>query len=316
MSLISVSTNQMTAPSLQWIPETPILPFPLFKASLQTTPPLLSSRKFTPLKEILHKGSLDLDVVFKKESYFSRLFSSETWDEWTENRTALGQFLSLYRDYCENPSKQLIKRMKPLLLQANREAKKLLKNSCALSLAGGIAGSAATQNLLPLILGASNCWTQAAAMPIARQSQQIITVAHAIPNYVTGLVSDVNYQFSEDTFLHSEGKPLNYNASLTDGSDLPNGLEFNSTSRKFSGSVHTLTTNIRVNAFDSEDNLAFSDFRIKQNPDLAYIIMGSILFLGVCTSIIGYKYKLCDRKEGERSFDLSLLATHAPEGNF
>src|SRR5690606_30186332 len=58
--------------------------------------------EFTALQEVLKgipKGqTLPRGTYYKAQGFLARLFSSETWDEWTEPRTALGRVADEFAD--------------------------------------------------------------------------------------------------------------------------------------------------------------------------------------------------------------------------
>jgi len=118
-------------------------------------------------------------AFFKQRGYFSRLFSGESWEEWTENRTALGKVVSHLRDCIESHPQvdSFTTRMDEKVVRtANNEAEALLgsldhrdaatersfriesQSSCATGLVGGTFGSLLTQHPLPLLLGLSSCF--------------------------------------------------------------------------------------------------------------------------------------------------------------
>ncbi|WP_162343342.1 malectin domain-containing carbohydrate-binding protein, partial [Cyclobacterium salsum] len=84
-----------------------------------------------------------------------------------------------------------------------------------------------------------------------------ITVANPIPDQSAQVNLAFNFTFAENTFYHSEAGGLNYTASLSDGNPLPTWLEFDGTSRTFSG-IPTIssigTISIRVTATDGTYN--------------------------------------------------------------
>ncbi|NGX60299.1 MAG: hypothetical protein KR126chlam3_01470, partial [Chlamydiae bacterium] len=151
-------------------------------------------------------------AFFKQRGYFSRLFSRESWEEWTESRTALGKVASQLRDYMvssaqvENFTKGL---SGEVVRQANEEAEALFKSrdhrdtptersfsmesksSCATGLVGGTFGSLLTQHPLPLLLGLSQCFPRA-------QAQQKVGSEFQVNNYTA---NDQIYPFVE-SFLN------------------------------------------------------------------------------------------------------------------
>ncbi len=123
-------------------------------------------------------------AFFKQRGYVSRLlFSHENWEEWCENRTALGKVASLFKD-CMESSRRVRSFTKGLdekmVQQANDEADALFRilehrtmngltplsvNSCASRVIGGMAASLLIKNPLPLLIGLSDC------LPIAHGQQ-------------------------------------------------------------------------------------------------------------------------------------------------
>lgn len=82
-----------------------------------------------------NNSTLDDEIVYrafvKHKGYGSRLFSSETWEEWTENRTPLGRVVSNFLEYAfqgEGQKAKLINRSERWLERANKEAQQLLNN--------------------------------------------------------------------------------------------------------------------------------------------------------------------------------------------
>ncbi len=122
-------------------------------------------------------------AFFKQRGYLSRLFSHETWEEWSENRTALGKVASLFKDCMESSRRvrSFTKRLdEKMVQQANDEADALFRilehrtmngltplsaNSCASRVIGGTAASLLIKNPLPLLIGLSDC------LPIAHGQQ-------------------------------------------------------------------------------------------------------------------------------------------------
>ena len=68
-------------------------------------------------------------AFFKNEGYFKRLFTKESWEEWTENRTPLGKVASQFRDCIESGTRvsKFTKSLNEREIQtANEEANALL----------------------------------------------------------------------------------------------------------------------------------------------------------------------------------------------
>lgn len=90
------------------------------------------------------------------------------------------------------------------------------------------------------------------------------TVANAIPNQAATVGTTFSYQFPEKTFMDLDDDSLTYSATKSDGSPLPSWLNFNASSRTFSGtpaSGDTGTITIKVTASDDNDS-ASDDFNI------------------------------------------------------
>lgn len=88
-----------------------------------------------PLFQILNRVTQEANIVIKqamkkKEGYWKRLFSGETWSEWAEDKTALGQMITLFVDYMGSSYtlENFIRHMDLSLIEAaNQEAKQVLK---------------------------------------------------------------------------------------------------------------------------------------------------------------------------------------------
>ncbi len=117
-------------------------------------------------------------VFFKQKSYLSRLFSNESWEEWFENRTALGKVASQFSNCIESRAEvcSFTKVMHPQLIQKanvetsvllkgleSREVTRTSKSSCLYGLSSGIAASFLLENPLPLLMGLSECSPRAYA---------------------------------------------------------------------------------------------------------------------------------------------------------
>ncbi|MBS0622397.1 MAG: hypothetical protein JSR80_05520 [Verrucomicrobia bacterium] len=148
---------------------------------------LSNVQSFKPLEQVLEVLTQKIDLkkggeqetnaiiqrALKKENgYFIRLFSNESWDEWLEDKTALGRVVSLFTDYCESskPLTSFVKRLDEKIIEkANREAANLLSSlkekrsvkkessDCGLGLLVGSGLTLATQNPLPLGLATLDC---------------------------------------------------------------------------------------------------------------------------------------------------------------
>ena len=93
----------------------------------------LSLRNIFVIKN--NNSTLDDELVYraflKQEGYHTRLFSSETWEEWAEFKTPLGRVVSNFLEYAFQQEAQkatLVKRSGPLIEKANREAQQLIKD--------------------------------------------------------------------------------------------------------------------------------------------------------------------------------------------
>ncbi|MBA3722144.1 MAG: dual specificity protein phosphatase family protein [Parachlamydiaceae bacterium] len=79
---------------------------------------------------LTQKNVMIKNVLSKKNGYFSRFFSSENWQEWTENRTQLGRIVDLFESFVSGESikKQTTRKFnQETFLQASREAEQILK---------------------------------------------------------------------------------------------------------------------------------------------------------------------------------------------
>lgn len=114
----------------------------------------------------------------KESSYLRRLFSRESWEEWSEHRTDLGKVMALFNDFetSKTRAKNYIKRLTYRTLQkADDEARALLKElqktkpmspdellpvsqlNCATGLIFGAIGSIRVQNPLFLCMASLQC---------------------------------------------------------------------------------------------------------------------------------------------------------------
>ena len=97
------------------------------------------------------------------------------------------------------------------------------------------------------------------------QSNNAPTVAKAIPDLFAKVGSAFNFAFPANTFTDSDDDSLTYKATLQDGSNLPEWLDFNLafprlTGIPTSGDVGTLT--IRVTADDGNGGTVSDDFAL------------------------------------------------------
>jgi hypothetical protein len=75
----------------------------------------------------------NIKVAMKKQQgYLSRFFSNETWEDWVEDKTAIGKVVFAFSNYIENPylhPKRFIQSLTPeIVKKANEHAIQLLKN--------------------------------------------------------------------------------------------------------------------------------------------------------------------------------------------
>ena len=173
---------------------------------------LESQEKNKSLLQVLLKQTLQLpnseenkqlfgqvsQAFFKQRGYFSRLFSGESWEEWTENRTPLGKVASHLRDCIESHTQvdSFTKKLdEEVVRKANEEAEALLdslnhrdvvtkafnfqsKKSCVTGFVGGTFGSLLTQHPLPFLLGLSQCF-------LGVRAQQKVGNEFQVNNYTT-----------------------------------------------------------------------------------------------------------------------------------
>lgn len=121
-------------------------------------------------------------ALVKSEGYLVRFFSSESWEEWTENRTSLGKVVSLFIDHEMAPSSatSLVKMLDAKTIrQANREAKRWNKakaiqldyqkqnplSSCIHGIFLGVISSSFLNSLSSMSLSLMNCLPQIMAQP-------------------------------------------------------------------------------------------------------------------------------------------------------
>jgi Ca2+-binding RTX toxin-like protein len=104
----------------------------------------------------------------------------------------------------------------------------------------------------------SNTVTLTVNAPVPTNHQPTLNSPLQDASYTEG--NNLAYLVSSNTFSDADGDTLNYTAKLTDGNSLPSWLNFNSTTRTFSGTIpsNTPDLNIRVTATDS-GNLSFYD---------------------------------------------------------
>jgi hypothetical protein len=74
------------------------------------------------------------EACLKKAGYLWRLFGDESWEEWAENKSALGRVVSVFRDYAKYSKKSILNRLAPSLLrEANQECEQILCNLSTVS---------------------------------------------------------------------------------------------------------------------------------------------------------------------------------------
>ncbi len=120
-------------------------------------------------------------TFFKQQGYLARVFSKETWEEWTENRTELGRVVFELKNCLESQTqvRNCVNKLDPNDLEkANEQAKIALtpkplgmpeslgfqtNHGCLRGILGGTAVSAMTKQPWPLMLGLSQCLPQSFA---------------------------------------------------------------------------------------------------------------------------------------------------------
>ena len=156
-------------------------------------------RLFTPFIEA--DDTVETQHVFtrvrqafnKQEGYLSRLFSRESWYEWAENRTPLGQVARAFEDCMKSLYRVrnfVIGLDADLIQKANRQAKALLQdlktsatplpekssNRCMSGLLAGTFGSIIAKNPIPFFLGASECLPSAYAQEMVGPEMIVNTI--------------------------------------------------------------------------------------------------------------------------------------------
>lgn len=139
----------------------------------------LNHERYKPLNQLLNRvmreeSAIIQAALYKPESYLSRFFSHETWDEWAESRTTLGKVVHLFAGLIEGSStlkaceEQLTD---PILHQATLEANAVLQRcpkeneslprSCEADVLIGAMGSVLAKSPLPLMMAAASCLSTA-----------------------------------------------------------------------------------------------------------------------------------------------------------
>lgn len=152
------------------------------------------------LSQILIRNMTDDNPVIKasltkKEGYFTRLFSHENWQEWTEYRTPLGRVVDLFNDFLETgfSTQLLMKRLDHYTLQKASEQAHIvleeLNKPCLGHLTIGALASSVTAQPLPLIFSSFSCLENVHAHKTAAQriEENRNKVQHKIENAKKGL---------------------------------------------------------------------------------------------------------------------------------
>lgn len=144
-NILSLYNTSTIVNTLHYVPEMcPVVPS--HNLSLKKYPHLVKILKY------VNQGHWFHDAFLKKEGYCSRLFSNETWDEWTEQRTALGRAV----DYLQHSSYG--KKMGPLFKQANQEAKALIKTFEEVDLTPECWTQQSEGSFKPIFNSDEECW--------------------------------------------------------------------------------------------------------------------------------------------------------------
>ena len=206
-------------------------------------------------------------AFFKQRGYLSRLFSRESWEGWTENRTALGKVASHLRDCIESHVQvdSFTKKLdEEIVRKANEEADALLKSlghrdaatkrsfriesksSCATGLVGGILGSLITQHPFPLLMGLSQCFPRVRA-------QQKVGSEFQVNNYT----QDAQQTPSITSFQDG-------NFVVTWESNLQDGSGFGMYGQIFNGTGSKIGNEFQINNY-TQDNQHSSSVASFQN---------------------------------------------------
>ncbi len=211
------------------------------KGSKSPLQALLEGTLYLPATEENKPLFAEITQAFsKQQGYLSRLFSNESWEEWSENRTALGKVASQFRNCIENRAEvcSFTNEMTSQLIQkANEESRVLLKglgsrevtrtatSSCLYGLTGGIAGSFLFKNPLPVLMGISKCFPRAYA-------QQKVGNEFQVNTWTSGRqIGPSVASFSNGNFVvtwSSNGQDIYYGSfgQLFDGNGTKIGNEF------------------------------------------------------------------------------------------
>ena len=154
-------------------------------------------------------------TFFKQQGYLERMFSKETWEEWTENRTELGRVVFGLKDCLESQTrvKNCVNKLDPNdLKKANEQAKIALtpkplgmpeklgfqtNSGCLKGIFGGTVGSLIIKHHAPLLLGLSECLPAVSAQqPVAGEFQvNTFTNLQFYPQYYQYTTADFSYVF-------------------------------------------------------------------------------------------------------------------------
>ncbi len=212
-------------------------------------------------------------AFFKQQGYLARMFSNETWKEWTENQTELGQVVFELKNCLESQTRVrncVNKLDQNVLEKANEQAKIALtpkplgmpeslglqtSHSCLRGILGGAVGSLAIEHPAPLLLGLSECLpTVSAQQPVGGEfqvntytaSEQGLSSAAGLSNgnFVVTWISD-----------GQDGDSWGVYGQLYDGSGTKIGSEFQvntyTASSQFASSAAGLSNGNFVVTWDS-----------------------------------------------------------------
>lgn len=132
-------------------------------------------------------------ALTKKEGYLLRLFSQESWDEWTERKTELGRVVTVFEDFMEGqvPLTNIMQRVdvrtiEKAISQAKDSLKLLYhqklaqdqvnaKSDCRSHLLFGGVVSVMIGNKAPLTLATLSCFDSIVAQSQGRTKEQIMS---------------------------------------------------------------------------------------------------------------------------------------------
>ena len=225
------------------------------KLSLQGKDPSHLKSLLTHLPD--SKGNEVHQALFKQDGYFKRLFSHESWQEWTEDRTALGNVVFQLKNCVESNSRirNFVKKLdREVILEANKQAKALLeklehatstttqneisflsniqsKSACVNGLIGGTVGSLITKHPFPFFLGLSGC------LPVARAQQMI------------GNEFQVNTYATSEQWFPSVASLSSGNFVVTWASDGQDGSSWGVFGQVFDGAGAKIGSEFQVNTY-------------------------------------------------------------------